>query len=110
MMVAGLSRVFLLVASSVGGSFAQEPVAWHDPSPHTVQFVTVDENVRLEVLDWGGSGRPLVLLSGSGNTAHVFDEFALNLTPQYHVYGITRRGFGEIKSPRDGLHRSAFGR
>jgi hypothetical protein len=29
-----------------------------DESPHTVQFVTVDRNVKLEVLDWGGSGRP----------------------------------------------------
>jgi pimeloyl-ACP methyl ester carboxylesterase len=54
----------------------------------------VDKNVRLEVLDWGGSGRPVVLLAGGGNTAHVFDEFAPKLTANYHVYGITRRGFG----------------
>jgi non-heme chloroperoxidase len=56
--------------------------------------VSVDQNVRLEVLDWGGSGRPVVLLAGGGNTAHVFDEFAPKLTAQCHVYGITRRGFG----------------
>ena len=54
----------------------------------------MDKNVRLEVLDWGGSGRPVVLLAGGGNTAHVFDEFAPKLTADYHVYGITRRGFG----------------
>jgi len=48
----------------------------------------------LEVLDWGGSGRPIVLLAGGGNTAHVFDDFAPRLTAHYHVYGITRRGFG----------------
>jgi non-heme chloroperoxidase len=48
----------------------------------------------LEVLDWGGSGRPVVLLAGGGNTAHVFDEFAPKLTANYHVVGITRRGFG----------------
>jgi pimeloyl-ACP methyl ester carboxylesterase len=46
------------------------------------------------VLDWGGSGRPVVLLAGGGNTAHVFDEFAPKLTANYHVYGVTRRGFG----------------
>ena len=51
--------------------------------------------MRLEVLDWGGSGRPLVLLAGGGDTAHVFDEFASKLTADFHVYGITRRGFGE---------------
>jgi pimeloyl-ACP methyl ester carboxylesterase len=42
----------------------------------------------------GGSGRPIVLLAGGGNTAHVFDDFAPKLTTHYHVYGITRRGFG----------------
>ncbi len=56
--------------------------------------VTTDEGVRLEVLDWGGSGRPLVLLAGGGNTAHVFDDFAPKLAASFHVYGITRRGFG----------------
>ena len=68
--------------------------SWHDPSHHQVQFVTVEDNVKLEVLDWGGSGRPIVLLAGSGNTAHVYDDFAPKLSGSYHVYGITRRGFG----------------
>ena len=35
-----------------------------------------------------------MLLAGAGNTAHVFDDFAPKLTSRYHVYGITRRGFG----------------
>jgi pimeloyl-ACP methyl ester carboxylesterase len=65
-----------------------------------VQFVEVEENVRLEVLDWGGAGRPLVLLAGAGNTAHVFDEFAPKLANECHVYGITRRGFGASSQPR----------
>jgi pimeloyl-ACP methyl ester carboxylesterase len=64
------------------------------PSPHRVRLVAVDENVQLEVLDWGGSGRPIVLLAGLGNTAHVFDEFATKLTSRGHIYGITRRGYG----------------
>ena len=50
--------------------------------------------MRLEVLDWGGTGRPLVLLAGGGNIAHIFDEFGPKLSTDYHVYGITRRGFG----------------
>ena len=73
-----------------------------DPSPHRVQFVAVDDGVRLEVLDWGGSGKPLVLLTGSGNTAHVFDDFAGKLIPFAHVYGITRRGFGASSHPDSG--------
>jgi pimeloyl-ACP methyl ester carboxylesterase len=75
---------------------------WQDPSKHRVQFVAVEDGVRLEVLDWGGSGKPLVLLTGSGNTAHVFDEFAGKLIPFAHVYGITRRGFGASSHPESG--------
>ena len=75
--------------------------SYQDPSPHTVQFVAVAQNVRLEVLDWGGIGRPVVLLAGGGNTAHIFDEFATKLTASYHVYGITRRGFGASDQAND---------
>jgi non-heme chloroperoxidase len=70
-----------------------------DSTAHTVQFITVDEKVKLEVLDWGGTGRPVVLLTGMGNNAHVYDTFAPKLTATYHVYGITRRGFGASTHP-----------
>src|SRR5260370_13164293 len=73
---------------------AQSGTPWKDPSPHAVRFVSVGDGVRLEVLDWGGSGRAVVLLAGGGDTAHVFDDFAPKLTVHNHVYGITRRGFG----------------
>ena len=74
---------------------ATRNTAWViDPSPHKVRFVTVDKGVKLEVLDWGGKGPPLVFLTGLGNSAHVFDSFALKFTGKHHVYGITRRGYG----------------
>jgi len=89
---------------------ATKATAWpRDPSPHKVQFITVDTNVKLEVLDWGGTGRPLVMLAGLGNTAHVFDKFALKLTPKYHVYGITRRGFGDSSVPDSGYGADRLG-
>jgi pimeloyl-ACP methyl ester carboxylesterase len=65
----------------------------------TASFITVQKVVKLEVLDWGGTGRPVILLAGLGETAHGFDHFAHKLVPKYHVYGITRRGFGESSSP-----------
>ncbi len=64
-----------------------------------VRFVQVAPNVKLETLDWGGTGRSVVLLTGLGGTAHDFDEFARKLTATYHVYGITRRGFGASSKP-----------
>jgi pimeloyl-ACP methyl ester carboxylesterase len=70
-----------------------------DGSPHQVFFISVDKDVKLEVLDWGGVGRPIILLAGLGYDAHVWDKFAPKLTPHHHVYGITRRGFGASSAP-----------
>lgn len=70
-----------------------------DISSHKIQMIAVDKNVRLEVLDWGGSGKPLVFLPGLGADAHVFDKFAPRFTGKYHVFGITRRGFGQSDKP-----------
>jgi non-heme chloroperoxidase len=88
---------------------ATPETAWKDPSPHSTQFVTVDRNVQLEVLDWGGTGRPLVCLAGLGNTAHIFDKVAPTLTSAYHVYGITRRGFGASSVPASGYSADRLG-
>lgn len=88
---------------------ATKETSWNDPSPHTAQLVTVDKGVKLEVLDWGGSGRPLVFLAGLGNTAHVFDKFAPQFKSTYHVYGITRRGYGVSSVPEDGYSADRLG-
>jgi non-heme chloroperoxidase len=71
------------------------------PAQHA-KLVTVDDGVRVEVIDWGGSGRPIVMLAGLGGTAHAFDKFAPKLTGSYHVYGVTRRGFGGSDAPASG--------
>lgn len=80
---------------------AQTAPSWRDPSPHQTRWVTVDSSVRLEVLDWGGTGPPLVLL-GCYLTAHAYDGFAPKLTDRFHVYGITRRGIGASDQPATG--------
>jgi non-heme chloroperoxidase len=86
---------------------SQTNAAWRDPSPHQVRWITVDSSIRLEVLDWEGSGPPLVLL-GCYLSAHSYDEFAPKLTNQFHVFGITRRGIGASDKPVTGyaLQRS----
>jgi non-heme chloroperoxidase len=89
---------------------ATKRTAWQlDPSPHKVRFVTVDHDVSLEVLDWGGRGRPVVLLTGLGNNAHVYDQFAPKLTASYHVLAITRRGFGASSTPAGGYSADRLG-
>lgn len=80
---------------------ATKNIVWQrDPSAQFKStFIGVDKDVKLQVIDWGGSGRPLVLLAGLGASAHAFDKFAPKLTATYHVYGITRRGFGASSAP-----------
>ena len=58
--------------------------------------------VRLEVLDWGGTGPPLVFLSGLQDVAHGFDEFAPEFVGDHHVLAITRRGYGASSRPASG--------
>jgi pimeloyl-ACP methyl ester carboxylesterase len=89
---------------------ATKRTAWKlDSSLHTVRFVTVDHDVPLEVLDWGGKGQPIVLLAGLGNNAHVYDQFAPNLTASHHVLAITRRGFGASSVPAGGYAADRLG-
>jgi len=65
-------------------------------------MVQVAPNVRLEVLDWGGRGPPLVFLSGLQDVAHGFDDFAPRFTDHYHVLAITRRGYGASSQTESG--------
>jgi non-heme chloroperoxidase len=99
-----LLMLFLFAANGAlaPAASAQGSAPWQDSSKHKAQFVTVGDGVQLEVLDWGGTGRPVVLLAGLGWTAHVFDDFAPKLTDSYHVYGITRRGYGASSKPASG--------
>ena len=101
------SAMFLLLVSILGGSqmgAAQTTStnAWRDPSPHRSEMITVEQGIQLEVLDWGGTGRPIVFLSGLGNTAHIWDDFAPKFTDKHHVYAITRRGFGRSSHSNTG--------
>ncbi len=79
----------------------QSGTVWRDPSAHQVRFVTVDTSVRLEVLDWGGVGRPLLFV-GCYLTGHVYDDIAPKLTDDFHVYAVTRRGVGASDHPLTG--------
>ena len=75
---------------------------WRDPAPHRAIGIGVAPGVRLHVLDFGGKGAPLVFLTGIGNNAHVFDDFAQRFTRDHRVIAITRRGFGESSHPESG--------
>ena len=72
-----------------------------DRSPHKSAFVTAN-GIKMNYLNWGGTGDVIILLAGFGNDAHVFDEIAPSFTDKFHVIGLTRRGFGETDRPAKG--------
>jgi non-heme chloroperoxidase len=102
---------FVLIAAAVAASTASaqrlnarlpRDDGWVDSTKHRAGFITVQRNVRLHYLDFGGTGPALLLLPGIGNTAHAYDDFAPALTDKFHVYALTRRGFGESSHPERG--------
>jgi non-heme chloroperoxidase len=97
------------LAALLLGSAALPAAEWKDPSPHQIRMVRVAPHVDIETLDWGGHGRAVVLIAGIGGTAHVFDDFALQLTPDFHVYGVTRRGYGASSVPKSGYTADRLG-
>ena len=100
--------LFALTVSSSGkesaanaGSSIPAPPTCFDGTPHKEMVVGVANGVQLQVLDWGGTNnaRTLVLLTGLGDNAHVYDQFAFQFTDFFHVIGITRRGYLPSSQP-----------
>ena len=94
-------------------AFGACAVAAQDTTAHSVQFVTVQPDVNVEVVDFGGPstarGKVIVLLAGMGGTAHAFDEFAPKLAMTHRVFGVTRRGFGASSVPASGYGADRLG-
>ena len=79
--------LLVLVACSARAGRAQTP------APRSFQVATAP-GVSIEVIDWGGRGRPLVFLAGGGHSAREFEDFAPLFAGEFRVLGISRRGSG----------------
>ncbi len=67
------------------------------------RVLAVGEAVRLQYLDWGGTGETVVLLPGLGNTAYIYGDFAPRLRARgFRVVSLTRRGHGRSSQPASG--------
>src|SRR5688500_20165178 len=58
------------------------------------RFITVN-GLRLHYLDWGGTGRPLILVHGLDRHAHTFDHVAPHFRSRFRVIAADMRGHGE---------------
>ncbi len=65
----------------------------------STSLIETEPGVQVEVNNWGGSGQPLILLAGLGAKGLDFGSFAGALEAKFHVYTITRRGYGRSSAP-----------
>jgi pimeloyl-ACP methyl ester carboxylesterase len=87
-----LQLVGAALAIIVGSAAGKPPVS---------KSVTVN-GARLEYLDWGGKGPPLLFLAGLGGTAHIFGDLAPQFLASHRCIGLTRRGFGQSQQTAGG--------
>lgn len=108
--LAARAHLLAVVLTTSAGCLHPAPSAPPTPTGRTAWVDSLGFANRLigtgdtwvHTIDYGGTGPALVFLSGLGNSAHVFDEFAPRFTNEYHVLGITRRGYGESGRPSGG--------
>ncbi|MCH8988936.1 MAG: alpha/beta hydrolase [Chloroflexi bacterium] len=65
------------------------------------EWATVD-GLSFHYRDWGGSGRPLMLLHGLASTCHIWDMVAPILAEDHAVIALDLRGHGESDKPNHG--------
>ena len=70
-------------------------------SPPADQFVNAN-GIRLQYVDWGGTGDVILFLPGLGDDIHRFDTLAPRFVDRFHVVGFSRRGQGASDKPGAG--------
>jgi hypothetical protein len=91
------SLVFAACSAEPRGPSAQARI----PKPDA-KFVNVN-GVRLQYLDWGGSGAALIFIHGLGDSPHAFDDIARAFRDRFRTIAYARRGHGrsQAKGPYD---------
>ena len=82
--------------------FSCNPSNKKQQATYQTKFVSGSTNNKIEILDFGGIGEPILFLTGLGNSAHVFIDFAPKFCDKFHVYAMTRRGFGASEQTTNG--------
>jgi pimeloyl-ACP methyl ester carboxylesterase len=76
--------------------------AYGQAQPAPADKFAVVNGVKLHFVDWGGTGEPLLFLTGGGGSAHQFDAVAQKFTDRFRVLGLTRRGQRPSDIPASG--------
>jgi pimeloyl-ACP methyl ester carboxylesterase len=97
------------LAAALATGIGAAPVLSETNAAPMLTRVELSDSVNLELRDWRslhqndtGTALPLVLLTGMGNTAAVYDDLAPLLARRQPVVALTRRGFGGSSAPATG--------
>jgi pimeloyl-ACP methyl ester carboxylesterase len=72
------------------------------------ESIVVRDGLRLVCRDWGGTGRPVVLLHGLAGHVGEWDTLARRLSPAFRAIAVDQRGHGASdRHPRD-VSRGAY--
>lgn len=96
--LAATALVGVAACSTAGAAIRPDPPQ-ADAAVARTSFITTSDGVKLEVLDYGGQGSPVLLLSGAGAGAHAFDAFAPRLAAHHRVFAFNRRAEGQSGAP-----------
>jgi non-heme chloroperoxidase len=103
--IRAVTAVLLLSLANLGAAASpesQQPAARCVPaSMGRDSFCTVG-GLRLHYVDWGGQGPAVILVTGLGDSARIFDNFAPLLSRGHRVIALTRRGYGASAAPTNG--------
>ncbi len=66
--------------------------------------------INLHYRDWGGTGRPVVLLHGLASSCHIWDLVAPDLAGEFSVIAVDQRGHGLSDKPEYGYDFASVGR
>ena len=66
--------------------------------------------INLHYRDWGGTGRPIVLLHGLASSCHIWDLVAPRLAEEFSVIAVDQRGHGLSDKPESGYDFANVGR
>jgi len=96
-----LQKVKAGVVAALVAAIALSVSALSVASSPADQFLNAN-GIRLQYLDWGGTGDVVLFLPGLGDDVHRFDTFAPRFIDRFHVVGFSRRGQGASEKPARG--------
>lgn len=90
-----MKNLSLAAVVILGGATAALALAQGESPRQPVDRFADVNGLRIHYVDWGGSGKPFVMVHGLDRVARTFDPVAGRFSPAYRVIAIDMRGHGD---------------